>query len=101
MLDLILYILFGSKFEREMKRIRPIVNRINSLEAEMKKLSSDEMKAKTGEFRDRLKGGASLESLLPEAFALVREASVRTLGCGHLMCSSSGESFCTKAVSPR
>ncbi|PKL39256.1 MAG: preprotein translocase subunit SecA [Spirochaetae bacterium HGW-Spirochaetae-1] len=80
MLDLILYILFGSKFEREMKRIRPIVNRINSLEAEMKKLSSDEMKAKTGEFRDRLKGGASLESLLPEAFALVREASVRTLG---------------------
>jgi len=80
MLDLILYILFGSKFEREMKRIRPIVDAINSLESEMKELSSDEMKAKTGEFRDRLRRGASLDSLLPEAFALVREAAVRTLG---------------------
>lgn len=73
----------GSKNEREVKRLLKIVVGINAYEAEFEKLTSDELKAKTVEFRQRLKDGAKLESLIPEAFAAVREVSKRTLGLRH------------------
>lgn len=74
---------FGSKNERELKRMAPLVGMINSLEPEFKALTDDQLKAKTNEFKERLSRGETLDSLLPEAFATVREASVRTLGMRH------------------
>ncbi|RMG59373.1 MAG: preprotein translocase subunit SecA [Deltaproteobacteria bacterium] len=73
----------GTKNERELKRIQPIVDRINSLEPEISKLSDDRLRAKTVEFRERLEKGESLDDLLPEAFAVVREVSKRVLGMRH------------------
>ncbi len=75
--------IFGSKNERELKRIAPLVQRINALEPDFQKLSDAQLKAKTAEFKERLERGESLEDLLPEAFAAVREASVRVLGMRH------------------
>jgi preprotein translocase subunit SecA len=75
--------IFGSKNERELKRIAPIVESINQLEPEIKALSDEQLKAKTAEFKERLSRRESLEQLLPEAFAAVREASVRVLGMRH------------------
>ncbi len=75
--------LFGSKNERDLKRLEPLVRAINELEPSVKALSDQAMRAKTDEFKDRLAQGETLEDLLPEAFALVREASVRTLGMRH------------------
>ena len=75
--------LFKSYSEKEVKRIMPIVNKINSLEAEISKLSDDELKAKTAYFKDLLKEGKTLDDILPEAFAVVREASKRVLGMRH------------------
>ncbi|HQI81558.1 MAG TPA: preprotein translocase subunit SecA [Deltaproteobacteria bacterium] len=72
--------IFGSKNERELKRLAPMVDRINSLEDAMRARSDAELKAMTPAFRDRIDAGASLEELLPEAFATVREVSRRTLG---------------------
>ncbi len=73
--------IFGNYSDKEIKKILPIVKKINSLEPEFQKLTDDEMRQKTEEFKKRhLENGESLDSLLPEAFALVREASVRTLG---------------------
>lgn len=66
--------------EKELARIRPIVAKINSLGEEMKKLHDDEFLEKTAEFKTRLGEGAALDDLLPEAFALVREAAQRTIG---------------------
>ena len=83
MIDKILAILFGTKHERDIKRLKPIVTRVNSFEPQMKQLSSDELRGKTAEFRERLDRGEELESILPEAFAVVREASIRTLGMPH------------------
>ena len=74
---------FGSKNDRELKRIQPIVDKINILEPEFQKLTDEQLKAKTGEFRERLVKGETLDEILPEAFAAVREASVRTLGMRH------------------
>ncbi|MDD3295210.1 MAG: preprotein translocase subunit SecA, partial [Geobacteraceae bacterium] len=73
----------GSKNERELKRIQPMVTKINSLEPEMVKLSDDQMREKTVAYRERVQNGESLESILPEAFALVREAGKRVLGMRH------------------
>lgn len=73
----------GSKNERELKRIQPVVEKINSLEPEMAKLTDDQMREKTVEYRQRVAQGESLDSLLPEAFALVREAGKRVLGMRH------------------
>jgi len=73
----------GSKNERELKRIQPVVERINSLEPEMARLSDDQMREKTVEYRERVAKGESLDSILPEAFALVREAGKRVLGMRH------------------
>ncbi len=83
MVDRILSIFFGTKHERDIKKLRPLIGRINDLETAMKALSADEMRAKTTEFRGRIEKGESLDDILPEAFALVREASVRTLGMRH------------------
>jgi len=69
--------------ERELKRLEPIVNRINELEAEFSKLTDARLRAKTDESKKRLKDGASLDELLPEAFATVREAARRTVGQRH------------------
>ncbi|MDY3303556.1 MAG: preprotein translocase subunit SecA [Clostridia bacterium] len=75
--------IFGSYSSREIKRIMPIVKQINSLEPEIKKLSDSELRAKTDEFKSRLAAGETLDDILPEAFAVVREASSRVLGMRH------------------
>ncbi len=74
---------FGSSNERRVKRFRPTVEAINALEEEIEKLSDDELRARTEEFRQQLKDGADLDSLLVPAFATVREAAKRTLGQRH------------------
>ena len=74
---------FGSKNERELKRMNKVVVRINALEPEMQKLSDEQLKAKTAEFRERYQKGETLDQLLPEAFATVREAGRRVLGMRH------------------
>lgn len=75
--------IFGTHSENELKRIYPIVDAIEALEPEMQKLSDQELKEKTKEFKRRLEEGETLDDLLPEAFAAVREAAVRTLGMRH------------------
>ncbi len=72
--------LIGSKNERELRRIRPLLNKINDLEPQFQAKDDASLKAMTAEFRERLDAGADLDDLLPEAFATVREASRRTLG---------------------
>ncbi len=74
---------FGSKNEREIKRIQPQVERINALEPAVQAMSDDELKAQTAKFKERIDQGESLNDLLPEAFAAVREASLRTLNMRH------------------
>jgi preprotein translocase SecA subunit len=73
----------GTKNERELKKLRPLVERINSLEPQFQALSPEALRAKTDEFRKRLADGETLDDLLPEAFAAVREASRRTTGMRH------------------
>lgn len=75
--------LFGSRNERLLKTYRKTVNQINALESEVQALSDDALRAKTTEFKERLAKGDTLDSLLPEAFAVVREASVRVFGMRH------------------
>ncbi|PID42965.1 MAG: preprotein translocase subunit SecA [Proteobacteria bacterium] len=75
--------IFGSKNARELKRMGKLVSKINSYEESLSALDESGLRAKTDEFRERLKNGESLEQLLPEAFATVREASRRTLGLRH------------------
>ena len=75
--------LFKSYSEKEVKRTRPIVQKINNLEPEISKLSDKELQAKTPEFKERIKNGESLDDILPEAFAVAREASKRVLGMRH------------------
>jgi preprotein translocase subunit SecA len=83
MLDTVLRKVFGSKNDRELKRLRPLVDRINQLESTMAPLSMEELRAKTGLFRQQLDQGAALDDLLPESFAVVREVSKRLLGMRH------------------
>ncbi len=75
--------IFGSKNERELKRMGKLVTLINAFEPEIEKLTDEQLKAKTQELKQKLADGSSLDQLLPEAFALVREASKRTLGLRH------------------
>ncbi|MDR2940369.1 MAG: preprotein translocase subunit SecA [Clostridiales bacterium] len=75
--------IFGNYSEKEIRRIRPIVDKINTLEPEFEKLSDEQLKNKTIEFKNRLKNGETLDDILPEAFAAVREASKRALGMRH------------------
>ncbi|CAM2005251.1 preprotein translocase subunit SecA [Acanthopleuribacter pedis] len=74
---------FGSKNEREINKLKPVVEFIHSLEPEFQALSDDQLKAKTGEFMERIEGGEPVDSILPEAFAALREASVRVMGMRH------------------
>jgi preprotein translocase subunit SecA len=74
---------FGSYSEKEVKRIIPIVDKIDSFDDKIKALTDDELKGKTKEFKDRLENNETLEDILPEAFAVVREASNRVLGMKH------------------
>ena len=75
--------LFGDLNERELKKIYPIADSVMALEPEMEKLSDDELRGKTQEFKDRLAEGETLDDLLPEAFAVCREAAWRSLGMKH------------------
>ena len=75
--------IFGSYSEKEVKRIMPKIEKINSLEPEISKLTDSELRAKTDYFKNELKSGKTLDDILPEAFAVVREASKRVLGIRH------------------
>jgi preprotein translocase subunit SecA len=75
--------ILGDPNERYLKKIRPLVEKINSLEKDFDKIPDEKLKEKTFEFKERLKKGETLDDILPEAFALVREAAKRTLGQRH------------------
>jgi preprotein translocase subunit SecA len=75
--------MFGSKNERELRKMQPAVDRINALEPAMQAMSDEEVRALTGRFKERVERGEPLDDLLPEAFAAVREASVRSLKMRH------------------
>ena len=70
----------GTKSERQLKKLAPIVQKINALEKTIAPLSDEELKNKTQEFKERLAKGQTLDDILPEAFAVVREAAKRVLG---------------------
>ncbi|MFC2059363.1 preprotein translocase subunit SecA, partial [Chloroflexota bacterium] len=75
--------LIGDSNEKQIKRLEPVVDRINSLEPELETLSNDALRSKTSEFKSRLAQGESLDNLLPEVFATVREAAKRAIGQRH------------------
>ena len=75
--------IFGTRNDRELKRMRKVVARINALEEAMQAMDDNALRAKTDEFRSRLSEGEKLDQLLTEAFAVVREAGVRALGMRH------------------
>ena len=83
---------FGS--DKDLKRYYKIVDQINGLEPQFEKMTEEELRAQTDKFRERYANGESLDDMLPEAFATVREAST-------LMCSSSAPWHCTRGISPR
>lgn len=85
--------IFGTKNEREVKRIQPLIARIHSLEASFQALSDPQLQAKTGEFKLRISKGESLDSILPEAFAALREGSRRVLGMRHYDVQMIGGTF--------
>ncbi len=74
---------FGSKNERELNKIKPVVEMINKLEPELKAMSDEQLRSRTSIFKERIEKGEPLDNILPEAFATVREASVRTLKMRH------------------
>lgn len=83
MFQKILRVFFGSKFERDQKKLLPIVAKINALESKIQALSDSELQNQTPKLKERLANGESLDDILPEAFATVREAAKRTLGLRH------------------
>ena len=83
MIGSVLKKVFKSKNERELNKLKPVVEQINALEPEIKALNDDRLRAKTGAFKERIDRGATLDELLPEAFAVVREASSRALKMRH------------------
>jgi len=83
MIQKILSLFLGSKFEKDQKRLKPLVASINAWEETMRSLGDSELGNKTLEFRSRIQSGESLDKILPEAFACVREVSYRTLGMRH------------------
>jgi preprotein translocase subunit SecA len=83
MINNVLGKIFGTAHEREMKRLKPVVDHINGLEPQMKALTEEQLKAKTPEFKERIAKGETIDDLLPEAFAVCREASSRVLGMRH------------------
>ena len=83
MLNALFTKIFGSRNDRVVKKMGRVVDQVNAFEEGLQALSDEELKAKTAEFKKRFADGESLDSMLPEAFATVREASVRTLGLRH------------------
>ena len=83
MVDAFLAKIFGTKHEREMKALRPLIAAINELEPRMQQLSDEQLAAKTQEFKQKLANGATLDDILVEAFATVREAGRRVLNMRH------------------
>ena len=83
MLDTMLRRVFGSKNEREIKRLQPLVDQINQLESSLTNLTLDDLRGRSNDYRQQLANGAPLDSLLPEAFAVVREVSMRLLNMRH------------------
>ncbi len=83
MLNILMRVLGGTRNERLIKKLQPTVDKINSFEPEMQALTNEALRAKTDEFKTRLAAGETVDDLLPEAFAAVREASVRTIGLRH------------------
>lgn len=83
MIQKVLATIFGTSHQRQMKKIQPLVDKINQYEPEMQKLSDDQLKQKTKDFQERLKKGETVNDILPEAFAVCREASKRVLGMRH------------------
>ena len=75
--------IFGTYSDREIKRLNPILDKIEALETDMENLTDEQLKGKTEEFKNRLEQGETLDDILPEAFAVVREASVRVMGMRH------------------
>ena len=75
--------IFGTYSDRELKRVIPIADKVMNLEDEFSKLSDHDLRGKTAEFKERLKNGETLDDLLPEAFATMREAAWRVLGMKH------------------
>ena len=90
--------IFGTYSSRELKRIYPIADKVMSFEDHFKKLSDNELKAKTQEFKDRLAKGETLDDILPEAFAVVREVSDRVLNEAFL-CPNSWRYCATTGIS--
>ena len=83
MIKLILQKIFGSSNERFLKKFSPLIQEINDFEPEISSLKDQELQKKTTEFKERLSQGETLDDLLPEAFAVVREASKRAIGLRH------------------
>ena len=75
--------MFGTHSERSLKQIYPIVDKIEALRSSMQELSDEQLRAKTPEFKERLSKGETLDDILPEAFAVVREAAKRALNMEH------------------
>ena len=98
MLGKILAWLFGTQNEREIKRLRPLVEEINALEPQIQALSDEQLRAKTVEFRKRVADGESLDDLLAEAFAVVREAGKRVLNMRHFDVQLIGRASCRERV---
>jgi preprotein translocase subunit SecA len=99
MISTVLTKVFGSKHERDVKRLQPQVAAINALEPELQQLSDSQLQARTAELRTRLDQGASLDDVLVPAFATVREAGRRT--CATTTCSWSAAWSCTRGRSRR
>ena len=83
MISMLLTKIFGSKNDRELKKIQHLVDTIHDLEPEIQAMDDAQLKAQTGKFKARLASGETVDDILPEAFATVREASVRTLSMRH------------------
>ncbi len=79
--------IFGTHSQNELKRVYPIADAVMALDEDMQKLSDEELKAKTKEFKERLENGETLDDILPEAYAVVREAASRVLGNEALPCT--------------
>lgn len=93
--------IFGTHSERELKRIYPLVDKVESYREAMGALSDEELKNKTKEYKERLENGETLDDLLPEAYATVREAAKRVLAGCITACRLSVVSFSTRDVSQR
>ena len=93
--------IFGTHSQHELKRINPIADKVESYREEYSKLTDEQLKAKTKEFKERLAKGETLDDILPEAYATVREAGKRVLGMEHYRVQIIGGIFFIRDVSQR